>query len=133
MNLPAQRALQKLETLRHSLVKLTKYEEEGAPFGLRWFLFTGGDLYPGGAPVVLRTLQPAPIPPDPGENARSAANALHPPRPTDDYAATYDTLKAYLLYHFRKQTQLQMALSCAGASLVAGSRWMPSAAGRQAV
>jgi type VI secretion system protein ImpL len=46
MNLPTQDALQKLETLRQSLVQLTEYQDNGAPLRLRWLLYTGKNLYP---------------------------------------------------------------------------------------
>ncbi len=97
MNLPTEEALQKLERLRESLVKLTDYEEHGAPLGLRWLLYTGGDLYPNvrrlyyarfGQLLFLQT----------EERMIASLRALQvPPGPADDYATTYDTLKAYLI------------------------------------
>ena len=39
-------SLQRLETLRQSLETLTRYNREGAPWGYRWGLYIGNDLYP---------------------------------------------------------------------------------------
>ncbi len=97
MNLPAQDALQKLETLRAALVKLTDYEENGAPFGIRWFLYTGTDLYPAVRQLYYARFNQLLFLQTQGRILASLRMLSIPPAPADDYAATYDTLKAYLI------------------------------------
>ncbi len=122
MNLPTQDALQKLETLRQSLAKLTDYEENGAPLGLRWFLYTGRDLYPTVRQVYYMRFNQLLFLQTQGKVLASLRMASLPPAPTDDYAATYDTLKAYLI------TTSEYKRSSPWLSPVLVSRW---AAGRQ--
>jgi type VI secretion system protein ImpL len=123
MNLPTQEALLKLESLRQTLARLTAYQDKGAPFRLRWFLYTGDDLYPQVRKLyyarfgrllffqtqgrMLAALQALPI----------------PPAPTDEYASTYDTLKAYLI------TTSEFKRSSKWLSQVLAQRW---SAGRSA-
>ena len=89
--------LRKLETLRQSLDRLSIYESEGAPWCLRWGLYTGTELYPIIRKLyyqrfdqlllaqtrmgMLGTLQRLPAAPGPS---------------SDEYGPTYDTLKGYL-------------------------------------
>jgi type VI secretion system protein ImpL len=91
-------SLRKLETLRQSLEQLTGYERDGAPWSLRWGLYTGTELYPVIRKLyyqrfdqlllaqtrmgMLGTLQRLPGTPGPS---------------TDEYGPTYDTLKGYLI------------------------------------
>jgi type VI secretion system protein ImpL len=97
MNLPAQDALQKLETLRQSLAKLTNYEEHGAPLGLRWLLYTGNDLYPAVRRLYYIRFNQLLFLQTHGRILASLRMVSVPPAPTDNYAVTYDTLKAYLI------------------------------------
>ena len=97
MNLPTQESLQQLETLRAALVKLTGYEENGAPFGIRWFLYTGTDLYPAVRRLYYDRFHQLLFLQTQGRMLASLRMVSIPPAPADDYAATYDTLKAYLI------------------------------------
>jgi type VI secretion system protein ImpL len=97
MNLPSQAALEKLETLRESLVKLTRYKEEGAPVGLRWMLYTGDDLYPNLRRIYYSRFSQLLFVQTQGSMIASLRMLSIPPLPTDDYSKTYDTLKAYLI------------------------------------
>ncbi|MBN1566679.1 MAG: hypothetical protein JXA73_02455 [Acidobacteria bacterium] len=97
MNLPTQDALQKLETLRQSLAKLTDYEENGAPLGLRWFLYTGENLYPTVRRLYYDRFNQLLFLQTQGKMLAALRMLSIPPAPTDDYATTYDTLKAYLI------------------------------------
>jgi type VI secretion system protein ImpL len=94
---PPLETLNRLETLRQSLETLTRYQQEGAPWRLRWGLYAGEDLYPtvrnayytrfnrllfGGTQLnLVDTLRRLPA----------------APAPTDDYGYAYDTLKSYLI------------------------------------
>lgn len=122
MNLPTQDALMKLETLRASLAKLTDYEENGAPFGLRWLLYTGEDLYPAVRRLYYERFSQLLFLQTQGKTLASLRMLSIPPAPTDDYAATYDTLKAYLV------TTSEYKRSTKWLSRVLVNRW---SAGRQ--
>ncbi|HTY61539.1 MAG TPA: ImcF-related family protein [Acidobacteriota bacterium] len=122
MNLPTQDALQKLETLRASLVKLTAYEEDGAPFRLRWFLYAGTDLYPAVRQLYYTRFNQLLFLQTQGKMLASLRMLAIPPASTDDYATTYDTLKAYLI------TTSEYKRSTKWLSPVLINRW---AAGRQ--
>jgi type VI secretion system protein ImpL len=123
MNLPSQAALQKLEALRQSLVKLTRYEEEGAPYGLRWFLYTGGDLYRGVRRLYYARFSQLLFIQTQGKMLGNLRMLSVPPVPADDYAKTYDTLKAYLI------TTSESKRSSRWLSPVLANRWSE---GRQA-
>jgi type VI secretion system protein ImpL len=123
MNLPTQDALQRLETLRQSLAKLTDYEENGARLGLRWLLYTGHDLYPTVRQIYYARFNQLLFLQTQGKMLASLRMVSVPPAPTDDYAATYDTLKAYLI------TTSEFKRSSKWLSPVLVNRW---AAGRQA-
>jgi type VI secretion system protein ImpL len=97
MNLPSQDALEKLENLRGRLARLTDYEEHGAPFGLRWLLYTGGDLYPNVRRIYYARFNQLLFLQTQANMIASLGTLAVPPAPTDDYGTTYDTLKAYLV------------------------------------
>jgi type VI secretion system protein ImpL len=122
MNLPAQDALQKLETLRQSLSKLTEYEENGPPVGLRWLLYSGHDLYPTVRRIYYSRFNQLLFLQTQGKMLATLRMVSIPPAPADDYAATYDTLKAYLI------TTSEFKRSSKWLSQVLVNRW---AAGRQ--
>lgn len=108
LNLASLDGLRKLETLRQSLQTLTGYEREGAPWSLRWGLYTGNSLYPEVHRIyfnrfhqllfgqtqanMLAMLQRLPVTPAPGY----------------EYNPTYDALKAYLITtsHHDRSTRL---------------------------
>ena len=122
MNLPTPEALQKLETLRQSLVKLTDYEVNGAPLGLRWFLYTGESIYPTVRQLYYARFNQLLFLQTQGKMLASLRMVSIPPAPTDDYATTYDTLKAYLI------TTSEFKRSSKWLSPVLVNRW---SAGRQ--
>jgi type VI secretion system protein ImpL len=97
MNLPSLTALQKLDALRATLVKLRKYEREGAPFRLRWFLYTGSELYPQARRVYYSRFHQLLFAQTQANMLTALESVQIPPGPNDDYGATYDTLKAYLM------------------------------------
>ncbi len=97
MNLPTQDALQKLENLRQVLAQLTTYEAEGAPWRLRWLLYSGGDMYPQVRRIYYARFQQLLFTQTQAEMLAALQRVQIPPAPTDEYGPTYDTLKAYLL------------------------------------
>ncbi len=122
MSLPSPDALQKLDALREVLVRLTDYQEHGAPFGLRWFLYSGGDLYPGARRIYYARFYQLLFAQTQESLLASLQRLAVPPVPTDEYGTTYDTLKAYLI------TTSEWKRSSSWLSPVLVSRW---SAGRQ--
>ncbi|MBL0158442.1 MAG: hypothetical protein IPP47_15260 [Bryobacterales bacterium] len=97
MNLPSQDALQRLERLRASLAQLTEYEEQGAPWRLRWLLYSGNDLLPRVRKLYYARFQQLLFGQTQAEMLAHLQRLKVPPEPTDEYSPTYDTLKAYLV------------------------------------
>jgi type VI secretion system protein ImpL len=97
MNLPTADALQKLENLRQILAQLTVYEADGAPLHLRWFLYSGSDMYPKVRRVYYARFQQLLLAQTQAEMLSKLQRLSLPPAPTDEYGPSYDTLKAYLL------------------------------------
>ena len=97
LNLPTLEALQKLDDLREALVRLTGYEEQGAPFRLRWFLYSGSDMYPEARRLYYAHFHQLLFAQTQVAMLASLQALALPPAPTDDYGTTYDTLKAYLI------------------------------------
>jgi type VI secretion system protein ImpL len=97
LNLPTPEALQKLDNLRGALVQLTANEERGAPLGLRWFLYSGSAMYPHARRLYYARFHQLLFAQTQGAMLASLQRVALPPAPTDDYGATYDTLKAYLI------------------------------------
>jgi type VI secretion system protein ImpL len=97
LNLPSSEALKKLETLRQSLQTLTRYEREGAPWSLRWGLYTGSSLYPEVHRIYFNRLHQLLF----GQTQASMLALLQrlpaTPAPGYEYNPVYDTLKAYLI------------------------------------
>src|SRR5579864_3823532 len=108
LNLASLDALRKLETLRQSLETLTTYERQGAPWSLRWGLYTGGSLYPEVRRIYFSRFHQLLF----GQTQATLLGALQrlpvTATPTEEYGPTYDTLKAYLMTtsHHDKSTRL---------------------------
>ena len=91
--------LTKLDNLRSELVDLSDYEQNGAPWSLRWGLYEGDQIYPDARRVYFerfRRLLFAETQKRITDNlgaldGKSAANA-----PNDAYKKSYDELKEYL-------------------------------------
>ncbi len=87
--------LQKLETLRQALDRLTSYHRDGAPLGYRWGLFAGDDLYPEARRIYFTRFQQMLL--LPAQRAIVPFLDGLPPKPGPEYSPTYDALKAYLI------------------------------------
>ncbi len=125
MNLPTPDAVQRLENLRQSLVLLTKYEDEGAPWRLRWMLYSGSELYPKVRKIYYARFHQLLFAQTQAELLTSLQRVQIPPAPTDDYGTSYDTLKAYLI------TTSEWKRSTNWLSPVLTNRWARDAAGGQ--
>ena len=97
VNLASLDQLRRLDALRQSLEKLTAYEHEGAPLSLRWGLYTGDALYPEVRRVYFNRFHDVLFSQTQAALASTLGRLPAAPSPTDDYAPTYDTLKAYLI------------------------------------
>ena len=102
-------SLQKLETLRQKLAILTGYERDGAPWSLRWGLYTGNDLYLEVKRVYFKRFHDLLL----GQVQATLLGTLQqlPPAPGPAYSPTYQTLKAYLITTSNHDRSTQLFLS----------------------
>jgi type VI secretion system protein ImpL len=92
--------LQKLDRLRADLVDLSDWEENGAPWSMRWGLYSGHEVYRDAKPVYFDRFRRLLF----GETQKRVVDGLvalpdAPPAnaPNDAYEKTYSRLKAYLI------------------------------------
>ena len=95
--LPALDALNRLETLRQSVETLAQYEQEGAPIGMRWGLYTGSSLYPDVRSIYFRHFRKLLFAQTQAALLQALSALPVTPGPNDHYGPAYDTLKAYLI------------------------------------
>ena len=109
--LPSADDLKRLESLRQVLVTLGRYRKDGAPWSLRWGLYSGDAIYSDVRKVYFARLQQMIL----GDTRQAMLAYLQKlpsaPAPTDNYGFTYDTLKAYLITtsNHDKSTKLYLA------------------------
>jgi type VI secretion system protein ImpL len=97
LNLASVDALRKLETLRQSLGTLTTYEREGAPWSLRWGLYTGNSLYPEVHRIYFTRFHQLLFAQTQSTLLGTLQRMPAMPAPADEYGPAYETLKAYLI------------------------------------
>ncbi len=96
--IPSEDALRRLDTLRQSLALLSEYHIKGAPFSLRWGLYSGDSmLLPVRRIYYKKFAQLLFNPTQQGKILTFLQGTPATPGPTDDYGYAYDSLKAYLL------------------------------------
>jgi type VI secretion system protein ImpL len=102
-------SLQKLETLRQKLAVLISYERTGAPWSLRWGLYSGNELYPEVKRVYFKRFHDLLL----GQVQATLLSTLQqlPPTPGPAYSPTYQTLKAYLITTSNHDKSTQLFLS----------------------
>jgi type VI secretion system protein ImpL len=89
--------LQSLENLRFQVARLTSYEREGPPLGLRWGLYSGGSLLEVARATYFRRFQELILG---GLNNSIVAHLQElpvKPGPSDPYEPAYSLLKAHLM------------------------------------
>jgi type VI secretion system protein ImpL len=96
-NLPSENALRRLDVLRHSLEQLTNYEVNGAPFRLRWGLYSGSAMLPSVRRIYYDKFRQLLFGSTQGQMLAFLQRTPAAPGPSDDYGYAYDTLKSYLL------------------------------------
>ncbi|HLJ17609.1 MAG TPA: ImcF-related family protein [Bryobacteraceae bacterium] len=113
--LPSQDSLQRLESLRQSLERLTGYETDGAPLHLRWGLYSGSAIYPSVRRIYYNKFNQLLFASTEGGLLSFMQRVPPAPGPSDDYGLAYNTLKAYLLttsqYKRTSDRSLQQFLS----------------------
>jgi type VI secretion system protein ImpL len=97
IDLPTTDALRRLDAARATLDRLSVYEREGAPIGLRWGLYSGGTLYESARRIYFDAFDKQLF----GATRASLASSLRAlpaaPTPDDDYGSAYGQLKAHLV------------------------------------
>lgn len=94
---PTLESIETLDTLRADVQQLREYQQNGAPLGLRWGLYSGNALLPDARHVYFASFDKQLFADTrAGLTARLAAVPAVP-RPTDHYDSTYRVLKAYLI------------------------------------
>jgi type VI secretion system protein ImpL len=90
-------SLQKLETVRQSLKKLTVYERDGAPLSLRFGLYKGSEILPDVRKIYYGKFRQLLFGSTQTQMLAFLQHTPGTPGPNDEYGPAYDTLKAYLL------------------------------------
>ncbi|MFB3815811.1 MAG: ImcF-related family protein [Terriglobales bacterium] len=94
---PAIEDLRRLEALRQTVQRLNEYARDGAPWHMRWGLYTGDTLLPDVRKVYFDRFHQMMF----GTSQQALLAHLQKlplaPEPTDEYFATYAALKAYLI------------------------------------
>jgi type VI secretion system protein ImpL len=92
--------LTKLDNLRGELVDLSDYEQNGAPWSLRWFLYEGDQIYPDAKRVYFerfRRLLFAETQKRVTDNLEALTGKSATNAPNDSYQKSYEELKEYLM------------------------------------
>jgi len=107
-DLPPVDSLQRLETLRQSVELLSRYSREGAPWSLRWGLYTGDDLLPTARRLYFSRFSQLLFGSTQAGLLAHLRSLPSTPGPNDEYGYTYDSLKGYLITtsHHEKSTKL---------------------------
>ena len=95
--LPSLDALNRLETLRQSVETLAQYQQDGAPFGMRWGLYVGDTLYPDVRKIYFQHFRTLLFAQTQTALLQTLSALPGAPGPNDQYGPAYDTLKAYLI------------------------------------
>jgi len=123
--------LRKLDNLREDLVDLTDWEENGAPWSMRWGLYEGHQLYEDAMQFYFdrfnrllftdtqkRFVDNMSILPD-----NPPANVLNDSQSSDLYGKTYNELKAYLITTSTAPNKCYDHSKVAFLTQVLGSHW----------
>jgi type VI secretion system protein ImpL len=102
-------SLQRLESLRQRLVVLTGYERDGAPWSLRWGLYSGHDLQPELKALYFKRFHQLLF--GQVQSMLETSLAQLPAGNGPAYAPTYQMLKAYLITTSNHDKSTQMFLS----------------------
>ena len=95
--LPTMESLQRLDSLRSLALQLRQWERDGAPLRTRWGLHQGEAMRTAVLGTYFAALESQLV--DPARTTLRGSLAALPEAPSagDDYGASYDALKAYLI------------------------------------
>jgi len=94
---PSSDQLQKLDILRKELEALSAYTRDGVPLHLRWWMYSGDDIYPISRQAYFDQFSNLLFAETQGRLLSSLRSVKDKPDPTDSYESTYNALKAYLI------------------------------------
>jgi type VI secretion system protein ImpL len=94
---PSLDQLQRLDRLRQELETISTYNHEGTPWHLRWWLYSGDDVYPPARQIYFDRFGDLLFAETQGKLLSTLRNVKEKPDPSDSYEATYNPLKAYLI------------------------------------
>ncbi|HEY3928419.1 MAG TPA: ImcF-related family protein [Candidatus Koribacter sp.] len=89
--------LQKLDRLRQDLLTLQQYKKNGAPFSMRWGLYTGDELLDPARKIYFNRFNSLLFASSQGLILNSLERLPNAPGPQDNYETPYRLLKAYLI------------------------------------
>ncbi|MCL4796595.1 MAG: hypothetical protein KJZ84_18670 [Bryobacteraceae bacterium] len=103
--------LRRLDTLRASVERLTVWNREGAPWSMRWGLYTGNSLLPTARRLYFSRFHQVMFGTTQEGLVAWCRKLPASPGPDDDYGYTYDTLKGYLITTSHPDKSTKMFLS----------------------
>lgn len=89
--------LLKLDRLRQELETISTYKRDGVPWHLRWWLYSGDDVYPAARQIYFDRFSHLLFAETQGRLLSSLRNVKERPDPSDSYESIYNVLKAYLI------------------------------------
>jgi len=94
---PSLESLQRLDALRAALINLAEYQRNGAPWRLRFGLYSGESIEPQARKIYFARFRPLLFSATQEQLLNTLRRVPAAPDPAFDYGTTYDTLKAYLV------------------------------------
>jgi len=89
--------LQKLDRLRLDLVKILSYRHDGVPWGMRWGLYVGNDIYADAKKSYFLRFQQLLFADAQGRLLSDLRALPEKPEANDSYESNYNKLRAYLI------------------------------------
>lgn len=104
--IPTLDQLQKLDRLRQDVLTLQTYKKEGAPFSMRWGLYTGDELLDPARQIYFNRFNSLLFASSQSTILGALQHLPNTPGPQDSYEIPYRELKAYLITttHHEKST-----------------------------
>jgi len=97
VDFPPVDAMRRLDSLRAQLDTLSAYDHHGPPLSLRWGLYSGSAIYPDVRRVYFASFNRLMYTNTKTALLTSLRAIPDSPQPTDDYGASYNLLKSYLI------------------------------------
>ncbi|MEO8129552.1 MAG: ImcF-related family protein, partial [Bryobacteraceae bacterium] len=94
---PSKVDLERLDTLRTTLETIKDYRQNGVPFMMRWFLYSGESMYPNVRQAYYNNFGKLLFFQTQAGWRNTLEKLPNVPAATDPYRPIYDTLKAYLI------------------------------------